>query len=229
MPMNVAILLAAGSSLRLKDNVTPKQFLTIKRKKLYQYSLETFLSHRSIQAIILVVQDDYVARVSDEVKRLKSKKQIIIVSGGRTRQESSYAALQYAYFHLKPDYVVIHDVARPLITTSLIEKVLLEVKKKQAVTLGREVNDSLFVKTDTETLESYVSKNKIYLVQTPQAFAFNVIFHAHEHARSLNIKTAMDDASLLRLQNKDVFVIPGSRHNFKIVTTDDLSLFKKLI
>lgn len=227
--MNIAILLAAGPSLRLKDNVTPKQFIKIKGKKLYQYALDTFLTHRSISTVLLVVQDDYVPQITDEVKRIKTKKPIVVLHGGKTRQESCFQALQYAHFHLKPDHVVIHDVARPLVTTGLIDRVLNEAKKKHAVTLGREVNDSLFVKTEGETLESYVSKNKIYLVQTPQAFTFSVIFDAHEHARALNIKTAMDDASLLRLQNKDVFVLPGSRQNFKIVTMDDLNLFKKLL
>ena len=227
--MTTAILLAAGQSLRFKQNVTPKQFFRVKGKKLYQYSLETMLSNRHIHQVILVVPERDLVQISDEVKRKKYKKDIVVISGGKTRQESSYLALQYAHFHLKPDYVVIHDVARPLVMNNLIDYVCVEVKKHHAVTLGREVNDSLFVKAEGEMLESYVSKGKMYLVQTPQAFVFSVIFEAHEYARSLNIKTAIDDASLLRLKNQEVFVGPGSRLNFKIVTMDDLNVFKKLI
>jgi 2-C-methyl-D-erythritol 4-phosphate cytidylyltransferase len=227
--MTTAILLAAGQSLRFKQNVTPKQFFRVKGKKLYQYSLETMINNRHLHHVIVVVPERDVATVSDEVRRKKYKKEIVVISGGKTRQESSYLGLQYAYFHLKPDYVLIHDVARPLVTSSLIDLVCNEVKKHHAVTLGREVNDSLFIKTEGETLESYVSKGKMYLVQTPQAFVFPLIFSAHEYARSLNIKTAIDDASLLRLQNKEVYVAPGSRLNFKIVTMDDLNVFKKLI
>ena len=226
--MTTAILLAAGQSLRFQENVTPKQFFRVKGKKLYQFSLETFVASRHIQSILLVVPESWVATVADEVKRKKYGKTIDVISGGKTRQESSYLGLQYAYFHLKPDYVVIHDVARPLVMSSLIDKVCVEVKKAGAVTLGREVNDSLFVK-EGETLESYLFKGKMYLVQTPQAFSFPLIFEAHEHARQLKIKSAIDDASLLRLQNKEVYVFPGSRQNFKIVTVDDLNLFKKLI
>lgn len=227
--MTTAILLAAGQSLRFKQNVTPKQFFRVKGKKLYQFSLETMVGNRHINHIILVVPERDVATITDEVKRKKYKKDIVVISGGKTRQDSSYQALQYAHFHLKPDYVILHDVSRPLVMNSLIDLVCLEVKKHGAVTLGREVNDSLFLKAEGETLASYVSKGNMYLVQTPQAFSFPIIFLAHEYARSLNIKTAIDDASLLRLQNKDVFVCPGSRQNFKIVTMDDLNLFKKLL
>jgi len=227
--MTTAILLAAGSSLRLKNNVTPKQFLRVRLKKLYRYSLETFVNHRGIHSVVIVVQPEYVHKVQDEVKRLSKRKKITVIAGGKTRQASSYLALAYLANHQTPDYVMIHDVSRPLVTPTLIDKVLTTVKKKLAVTLGREINDSLFVKDDDERLESYLAKGKVYLVQTPQAFAFSLIYNAHEYAKTLNIKTAMDDASLLTHQSKEVFVIPGSRYNFKIVTHDDLAVFRMLI
>jgi 2-C-methyl-D-erythritol 4-phosphate cytidylyltransferase len=84
----------------------------------------------------------------------------------------------------------------------------------------------VFVKKEDDRLESYLSKNEVYLVQTPQAFNFKLILEAHEHARQLKIKQAIDDASLLTLMEQDVYVLPGSRYNFKVVTQDDLSLFK---
>jgi 2-C-methyl-D-erythritol 4-phosphate cytidylyltransferase len=227
--MITAILLAAGQGLRLKGTVTPKQFLSIQRKKLYQFTLDTFIKHKKIDQVILVVNEKAMPIVQDEIKPWAKKKNIHVIVGGKTRQESSYLGLKYAQLHVKPDYVLIHDVARPLITSIFIDQLVNALKSHPAITLGRHVNDSLFVVDEQATLHNYVSKKDIYLTQTPQAFQFQTILEAHEHARSLKIKTASDDASLLTLMDKKVHVIPGSRMNFKIVNEDDLNLLKALL
>jgi 2-C-methyl-D-erythritol 4-phosphate cytidylyltransferase len=227
--MITAILLSAGEGLRLQGAVTPKQFLTIQGKKLYQYSLDTFVNHKKIDEIILVVNEKSLAIVQDEVKPWAKKKIIHVVVGGKTRQESSYQGLFYANLHSKPDHVLIHDVARPLISNLLIDALILGLKKHHAITLGRHINDSLFVVDESATLDNYVGKQDIYLTQTPQAFQFQTILEAHEHARKLKIRTAIDDASLLTIMGKKVHVIQGSRLNFKVVTQDDLSLLKALL
>jgi 2-C-methyl-D-erythritol 4-phosphate cytidylyltransferase len=227
--MITAILLAAGQGLRLKGTVTPKQFLRIQGKKLYQFTLDTFVKHKKIDQVILVVNEKAMAEVQDDIKPWAKKKIIHVIVGGKTRQESSYQGLLYAQLHSKPDYVLIHDVARPLVTSILIDQLVGGLKNYAAITLGRHVNDSLFVVDEEATLHNYVSKKDIYLTQSPQAFQFQSILVAHEHARLLKIKTASDDASLLTLIEKKVHVIPGSRMNFKIVNEDDLSLLKALL
>jgi 2-C-methyl-D-erythritol 4-phosphate cytidylyltransferase len=227
--MITAILLAAGQGLRLKGVATPKQFLRIQGKKLYQYTLDTFVKHKKIDQIILVVNEKAVPEVQDEIKPWAKKKNIRVIVGGKTRQESSYQGLRYSQLNTKPDYVLIHDVARPLLNASLIDQLVGALKSHSAITLGRHVNDSLFVVDEQATLHNYVTKKDIYLTQTPQAFQFQTILEAHEHARLLKIRTASDDASLLTLMGKKVHVIPGSRMNFKIVNEDDLSLLKALI
>ncbi len=227
--MITAILLAAGDSLRLKSRVTPKQFLKLGKKKLYQFSLETFIKHKKIEQIILVINDKFISQVQDEIKPYTKLKTIHVVAGGKTRQESSYLGLQYAKLHIKPDYVLIHDVARPMISPVLVDALISKLKNYPAMTLARQINDSLFVVDDKATLNNYLGKNDIYLSQTPQAFEFETILEAHEHARQLKIKTAIDDASLLFLMGKKVHVVMGSRMNFKVVTEDDLLLLEKLI
>jgi 2-C-methyl-D-erythritol 4-phosphate cytidylyltransferase len=227
--MITAILLAAGQGLRLKGTVTPKQYLRIQGKKLYQYTLDTFVNHKKVDQVILVVSEKALPEIQDEIKPWAKKKNIHVIVGGKTRQESSYQGLIYAQLNTKPDYVLIHDVARPLISSDLIDQLIGALKNHSAITLGRHVNDSLFVVDEQATLHNYVSKKDIYLTQTPQAFQFQTILEAHEHARSLKIKTASDDASLLTLMAKKVHVIPGSRMNFKIVNEDDLTLLKALL
>jgi len=227
--MVIGILLAAGESLRLKSRVTPKQFLKIGKKKLYQFSLDTFVKHKKVDQVVLVVNDQFITQVQDEIKFYAKLKTIHVIAGGKTRQESSYLALQYAKFHIKPDFVLIHDVSRPMISELLIDTLIAKLKHYPAMTLARQINDSLFVVDDKATLNNYLGKNDIYLSQTPQAFEFETILDAHEYARKLKIKTAIDDASLLFLMGKKVHVVTGSRLNFKVVSEDDLLLLEKLI
>jgi len=227
--MVIGILLAAGESLRLKSRVTPKQFLKIGKKKLYQFSLDTFVKHKKVDQVVLVVNDQFITQVQDEIKFYAKLKTIHVIAGGKTRQESSYLALQYAKFHIKPDFVLIHDVSRPMISELLIDTLIAKLKHYPAMTLARQINDSLFVVDDKATLNNYLGKNDIYLSQTPQAFDFETILDAHEYARKLKIKTAIDDASLLFLMGKKVHVVTGSRLNFKVVSEDDLLLLEKLI
>jgi 2-C-methyl-D-erythritol 4-phosphate cytidylyltransferase len=125
--------------------------------------------------------------------------------------------------------VFIHDVARPMVSPVLVDALVAKLKNYPAMTLARQINDSLFVVDDKATLNNYLGKNDIYLSQTPQAFEFETILEAHEHARKLKIKTAIDDASLLFLMGKKVHVVTGSRLNFKVVSEDDLLLLEKLI
>ena len=224
--MITAILLAAGLGLRLEGSVTPKQFVKVNRVPLYQYSLKVFLKHPKISHIVLVVPASFVSKVEDEIKVFSKSKPITVISGGPYRQDSSFLALTYLQQTLTPDYVVIHDVARPLVSAVLIDKIIVSVKKNNAATLARKVNDSLFVTGEDTTLDTYISKNDVYLAQTPQAFSFPLILEAHQYAHKLQIKMAIDDASLLKLTNKVVSVVPGTRYNFKIVTQDDLSMLK---
>jgi|LakMenEpi03Aug12_release.lakeMendotaPanAssembly.Ray.scaffolds.fasta_scaffold56772_4 2-C-methyl-D-erythritol 4-phosphate cytidylyltransferase len=228
--MYTAILLAAGKGLRLKSSTIPKQFLVVNRKPLYRYSLETFIAHKQISQIVLVVEEKYVAKVESEIRSLQKKKPIHVVVGGTTRQASSFEALKYIQ-KKQPEtsFVLIHDVARPLISVELIDQLIETVKKHYAVTLGLPIHSSVISSNQGDLIDNYIPRQKLFLAQTPQAFHFPTIYEAHQTAMHQKISSATDDASLIKIMNKEVKIINGSRLNFKITHEDDLALLKAIL
>jgi 2-C-methyl-D-erythritol 4-phosphate cytidylyltransferase len=228
--MYTAILLAAGKGLRLKNSTIPKQYLMVNRKPLYRYSLDTFIAHKLISRIILVVEEAYVAKVESDIRPLQKKKPIDVVVGGMTRQASSFEALKFIQKkHPSTSFVLIHDVARPLISLELIDQLTETVKKHYAVTLGLPVHSSVISSNQGELIDNYIPRQQLFLAQTPQAFHFPTIYEAHQTAIQQKITSATDDASLVKIMNKEVKIINGTRLNFKITHEDDLNLLKAIL
>lgn len=228
--MYTAILLAAGKGLRLKNATLPKQYLMINRKPLYRYSLDTFIAHKLINQIILVVEEAYVAKVESDLRPLQKKKPIHVVVGGPTRQASSFEALKFVQKKLpETAFVLIHDVARPLISSDLIDQLIEAVKKHYAVTLGLPIHSSVISSNQGDLIDNYIPRQQLFLAQTPQAFHFPTILEAHQTAVNQKITSATDDASLIKIMNQEVRIINGSRLNFKITHGDDLNLLKTIL
>ena len=111
-----AIITAAGSGRRFGE---AKQFKKLHGKPLYQYSLDIFIQSRLFDEIILVIPKSNQQKVQKEIK-MKYGSQVGLVIGGPGRQDSVKNAIQNSNPNI--DLVVIHDAARPFITTRLIEK-----------------------------------------------------------------------------------------------------------
>ena len=209
------ILLAAGNSKRFEHKV-PKPFIKVAGKTILELSLLKFNNIKQIKNIIVVINKKHLKFI----KRIKSKKFIKII-GGKTRQDSTLKALKYIKKNkLKCSNVLIHDSARPNISTRLIRKIINN-SKKNAVVPKIPVNDAL---------KSLFSNNKIlnltrenfFLTQTPQSYNFKNILNLH-----LNKKLIYKDDDLSLLDSlKKVKFIAGEKSNFKITSQEDLKMFK---
>ena len=209
------ILLAAGNSKRFKHKI-PKPFTKIAGKTILELSLLKFNNIKQIKNIIVVINKKHLKFI----KRIKSKKFIKII-GGNTRQDSTLKALKYIKKNkLKCSNVLIHDSARPNISTRLIRKIINNSKKK-AVVPKIPVNDAL---------KSFFTNNKLlnltrenfFLTQTPQSYNFKNILNLH-----LNKKLIYKDDDLSLLNSlKRVKFIKGEKSNFKITSQEDLKMFK---
>lgn len=109
-----AILLMGGSGERFVSE-PPKQFLNLSGKKIYLHTLETFLSFPNFEEILLVVHPDHLEEVEKEVLYPRVR----LITGGRTRQDSSYRGL----IACGPEttHVVIHDAVRPFVSQKIIQ------------------------------------------------------------------------------------------------------------
>jgi 2-C-methyl-D-erythritol 4-phosphate cytidylyltransferase len=153
-------------------------------------------------------------------------KRIQVIRGGQERQDSVYCGL--AKVSSDCSYVMIHDGARPLVTVDLISRVAAAVKITDAVTVGVPVKDTI-KRTDADGfITDTLPRERLWHIQTPQAFRRELIVRAHEQAQTAGFY-GTDDASLVERLGDLVKIIPGSYENLKITTPEDIIVAETIL
>jgi len=215
----VAIIAAGGKGTRMGLDFN-KIFLNIKEKPILAYTLDVFEYSSCIDAVILVCSNQDTALCKEIINRFGYEKVKAVVTGGSTRQESVRNGLNAI---LSPcDIVVVHDAARPLVTEEMLEKTIDEAYRTGAASVGVTPVDTVKNVCGATILET-VDRNSLILIQTPQAFKYDILVNAHENARK-NHQLATDDCALCELIGQRVTVVPGSKANIKLTTPEDYAL-----
>ena len=211
------IILAGGNSHRFRSNVG-KPYQKIANKSLIEINVIKALKFKQIKKIIVVYN-------KKDLKRVKSLKlkNVQLIRGGKTRQQSTFNALKYLNNQSGISKVLIHDVARPNFSTKLFRSILTKMKNARAVVPRVLLQDAVKQIMDSSNEEYIVGKKRenLFLTQTPQAFNLKEIYHYH---KTNSDKYRDDDISLYMDLNKVKFV-EGEKNNFKITDIED---FKNL-
>lgn len=222
--MTTAIILAAGKSTRMGDGID-KAFLSLVNKPVVAWSLIAFERSPEIDRIVLVVRKDQLVGAKAVVKMFGISKLDKIVAGGSKRQESVQAGL--AACDLDTRYVVVHDGARPCVTSDLVSEVVKAVKRTDAVTVGRPVIDTLKSCAKGTSVTETVPRDRLWAVQTPQAFQLRALRDAY---RKLDPKVEVtDDCQAVELAGGSVKILESLKPNIKITTPEDLQLVSLLL
>ena len=208
-----AIITAAGSGRRFGE---AKQFKKLHGKPLYQYSLDTFIKSRLFDEIILVIPNSNQEKVQKEIKR-KYSSQVSLVIGGPDRQDSVKNAIQNSNPNI--DLVVIHDAARPFITTTLIEKCISACETSDGAIIAMQPHDTIKFSKDN-IVEKTIDRSNIWMAQTPQAFNKRKILEAYSSS-DFDDLIVTDESSLMEKLGFKIMIVPGTGKNFKITTFDD--------
>ena len=207
------IILAGGNSHRFKSNIG-KPYQKIAGKSLIEINVIKARKFKEIKKIILVYN-------KKDLKRVKSLKlkNIKLVPGGQSRQESTFNALKHLENQKGISKVMIHDVARPNFSLRLFNSILKNMKNARAVVPKIKVQDAIKQIFDSSKEEYIIGKRRdnLFLTQTPQAFNFKEIYHLHKNNSA---KYKDDDISLYMDLNKVKF-IEGEKNNFKITDKTD--------
>lgn len=207
-----AIIPAGGTSSRFGN--TNKLLEKINGKEVIRYTVEAF-DASNVNEIIICAN----ISIMDELKKIfADRKKVKITEGGQTRQASVYNGLKDSVC----DYVLIHDGARPMITTDLINSAIDMVKDKKALTVATKTIDTIKEVVDGKIIRT-IDRSKLYNTQTPQAFEYNLIMNAHQKLIGQNFT---DDAGMLEELGYDVYILNGSYKNIKITTQNDIDIAK---
>jgi len=221
--MTTAIIVAAGKSERMGPG-TDKAFLSLVSKPVVAWSLMAFERCPEIDRIVLVVRKDQQVAAKAVVKMFGISKLQAIVAGGNRRQDSVAAGL--AACDADTRYVLIHDGARPCITSDVIGEVAKLVKRVPAVAVGRRMTDSVKRVEKGTTVEKSEDRSKLWSVQTPQAFQMKTIRAAYA---KLGKDEVTDDCQVVELAGEPVKIFENRKPNFKITTAEDLQIASALL
>lgn len=225
--MKVTVIIAAAGSGTRMGIKTPKPFLKVSGKPLLLHSLEKFEKSRSIDSIILVVARELIKKTKQIIARGDYKKLKVIVAGGTTRARSVYNGL--TSMNSDSGIVLIHDVARPLISESIINKCISLVKRGINCVVAVPVKHTI-KKIDRENnyVISTLKRNTLWQAQTPQAFSKDTLAKAYSKLgkKAWGFK---DDASIVEASGVKVKVVCGEYSNIKITTKEDLRIAEALL
>jgi 2-C-methyl-D-erythritol 4-phosphate cytidylyltransferase len=222
---NNVIIVAGGSGLRMTSE-KKKQYLLIDEIPILTHTLKAFDKLGQFDNIILVVpKEDQIYCQSKILDPYSFKHSIQIVPGGKKRQDSVYNGLSYlkGLKIMQDSIILIHDGVRPFITNETIEKSIQGAKQNGACIPVVKLTDTIKEVTRNSFIIKTKDRKHLYSAQTPQAFKFNLLYTAFEHAIKSSF-TGTDDASLVEFLGKSVAVYEGSKLNIKITTPDDLIL-----
>ena len=219
-----AIVLAGGRGKRMNYHKS-KQFIEIKGKPVLVYTLEKFIYNKSIDEVILVLQEDEVDYCKKEVLQKYSLKVDRIVIGGKERQDSVFNALEAME---KADIVLIHDGARPFISERIIEEGIKYANIYGAAAPGVTPKDTIKVKSKDNVSVDTPDRNTLVAVQTPQCFKYDEIYQCHRKVKEENA-IVTDDTSVVERYGHKVYLYEGDYTNIKITTPEDLILADRLI
>ena len=207
-----AIIPAGGTSSRFGNK--NKLLEKIYGKEVIKYTIDAF-ENSNVDEIIICAN----INIIDELKEIfKNRPKVRIIEGGATRQESVFNGLNAS----ECDYVLIHDGARPMISTDLVNSAVEEVKTKKALTVATKTIDTIKEVIDGKIIRT-IDRAKLYNTQTPQAFEYNLIKDAHKKLYGQNFT---DDAGMLEELGQTVYILNGSYKNIKITTQNDIDIAK---
>ena len=215
MAQTYAIILAGGRGLRLNSDV-PKQFLPLGTRPVIAWSIQAFNSSEAVDRVLVVIPNEFVARMEEIIDRYKFHKVEKIIPGGSTRQESAFNAIQYLDYN-DDDILLFHDAARPFIKQEIICDCIEAAKKHGAAAVYVPVQDTIAEIGDGFAV-SVPPRDRFYSAQTPQAFLFSVMRRAHLYGTGI---PTTDDASLAINAGFPVKMVQGDYANFKITTELD--------
>ena len=204
-----AIIVAAGRGTRAGGDV-PKQWRRLHGRRVADWTVDAFLAHPAIGRVVLVLHPD-------DLGQAEGFADVLIATGGASRDASVGAGLE-ALAGDPPDLVLIHDVARPLVSEAVISRVIDALETAPGAAPALAVTDALW-KGEGGKVSGTQDRSGLYRAQTPQGFRYAAILDAHRRHPG----GAADDVEVARAAGLAVAIVEGDERNMKITGPGDFA------
>ena len=224
--MNIALILAGGIGTRLGTDI-PKQYLKVNGRPVIAYCLDVFLAHKDIDAIQIVADSSWRTFVAEYIGSFKFRG---FSDPGETRQLSVLAGLTDICKYARPsDNVIIHDAARPLVTSEDISACILAAQEHDGALPVLKMKDTIYLSDNGKNVSQLIDRDKVFAGQAPETFRLGKYIAANKALLPDRIKQINGSTEPAILAGMDIALIPGNENNFKITTRADFERFTEII
>ena len=210
------IVVAGGQGLRMGGAV-PKQLLEIGGQSVLQRSVQAFEAHPGVNQIVVVLHESLLSGSAALIGPLSRPH--AVVAGGPRRQDS--VANGMAAVLADCDVVLVHDAARPFVSSALIDRVIKGAAEHGAVIPALAVRDTVKRAGATREISATIPRDEVWLAQTPQGFRRSVLSDAI--AKGAAGPDVTDEGMLVEQAGYPVKIVNGDPGNLKITTPEDLA------
>lgn len=210
-----AIIVAAGRGTRAGGDV-PKQWRMLHGRRVADWTVDAFRAHPRVARVVLVLHPD-------DLGQAEGFEEVIVATGGATRDASVAAGLA-ALAGDPPTGVLIHDVARPLVSAAVITRVIEALNDCAGAAPAVAVTDALWQGADGKVAGTR-DRRGLWRAQTPQGFRFDAIRAAH----AAHSGGAADDVEVARAAGLEVAIVEGDEANIKITGPEDFARAEELM
>ena len=219
-----ALIVAAGRGSRFGGPL-PKQYALLAGRPVLRHTLEAYRSAPEINNLRVVIADGDEPHYAAAVVDLDLPGPVL---GGASRQQSVLNGLE-ALAGEAPDFVAIHDAARPFVRPVDISACLEAASALgiDGAVLGVRLSDTVKRTGSDGAVVDTIPRTNLWRAQTPQIFRYKALLTAHRDAAVLGQSEATaltDDAAVAERAGLKVVMVEGSEGNRKITTAEDLRI-----
>ena len=223
-----AIIAAGGRGSRFRSHISrsggqvedgaPKQFQMLAGMPILKRTVDAFLRGYAFDEVVVALPTEMAANPPSYLD------DVIVVEGGERRQVS--VANAFRAVAPSSQIIVIHDAARPLVSSALIERTIAAAVKHGAAIAALQARDTVKRGDGSRIVRGTIPREEIFLAQTPQAFRVGVLRDALALASTAS--DATDEAMLAEQAGHSVYLVEGDPTNVKITTPEDLEIAERL-
>ena len=216
--MHVSAIIAAGGRGSRFGGSQPKQLQMLAGVPILKRTVDAFLQGYGFDEVVVALPPELAVNPPSYLDS------VIIVEGGERRQDS--VANAFGAVAPSSQIIVIHDAARPLVSSALIERTVDAAAKHGAAIAALQARDTVKRTDGSRIIRGTIPREEVFLAQTPQAFRVGVLRDALALASTAS--DATDEAMLAEQAGHSVYLVDGDPRNLKITTPEDLEIAERL-
>lgn len=231
--MIFGVVLAGGIGSRMGNVEKPKQYLHIGGKPIIVHTVEKFCVNSKMEKVIVLCPEQWVVYTKDILKKhLAMLDRVVVIPGGKTRNDTILNAINYIEEQYGIDdstIVVTHDAVRPFVTHRIIEDNIRMALEGVACDTVIPATDTIVESMDGEVISKIPDRSKYYQGQTPQSFKAKMFKELYSSLSVEEKEILTDAAKVFVIKGEKVGLVQGETFNIKVTYPYDLQLAETLL